>query len=205
MQETKNILKWMVYLVGCLIAPLLALNRKFRDIYISHKMQNNFATCGVDPRIKEPIYHTGDKFIYVGDHFISRPGLRIECLSVYNDQKFLPQLIIGNNFICHYNCHIGCINKIIIGDNVTIGSNVLIIDHSHGTSDDIDTPVMNRHLHSKGPIKIGNNVWIGENVCIMENVSIGENSIIGANAVVTHNIPPRSIAVGVPAKVIKKL
>ena len=64
---------------------------------------------------------------------------------------------------------------------------------------------MKRPLHSKGPIIIEDNVWVGENVCILENVRIGKCSIIGANAVVTHDIPPYSIAVGVPAKVIKKI
>ena len=205
MQKIKIILKWIVYLIGYLVAPLLSLNKKFQDVYISHKMQNNFAVCGNNPRIGYPIYQSGAKYAYVGDNFISRPGLRLECLNRYNDQIFHPHLTIGDNFMCHYGCHIGCINNIAIGNNVTLGSHVLIIDHSHGSNEDLDIPVMKRPLHSKGPIKIGDNVWIGENVCIMENVSIGKNSIIGANAVVTHNIPPRSVAVGVPAKVIKQL
>ena len=66
-------------------------------------------------------------------------------------------------------------------------------------------PVAKRRLHSKGPIIIEDNVWIGENACILENVRIGKCSIIGANAVVTHDIPPYSVAVGVPAKVIKTI
>ena len=86
-----------------------------------------------------------------------------------------------------------------------IGSHVLIEDHSHGTIQEIETPVAKRNLHSKGPIIIEDNVWIGENVCILENVTIGRCSIIGANAVVTHNIPPYSVAVGAPAKVVKSI
>ena len=82
---------------------------------------------------------------------------------------------------------------------------ILIEDHSHGTADDIDTPVAKRRLHSKGPIIIEDNVWIGENACILENVRIGKCSIIGANAVVTHDIPPYSVAVGVPAKVVNTI
>ena len=52
---------------------------------------------------------------------------------------------------------------------------------------------------------IGNNVWIGRNVCIMPGVTIGDGAVIGANAVVTHDIPAYSVAVGVPAKVIKMI
>jgi acetyltransferase-like isoleucine patch superfamily enzyme len=60
-------------------------------------------------------------------------------------------------------------------------------------------------LHSKGAIEIEDMVWIGDGVFISSNVKIGKNSIIGANSVVTHNIPSYSIAVGSPAKVIRKI
>lgn len=61
-----------------------------------------------------------------------------------------------------------------------------------------------RPLYSKGPIVIGNNVWIGEKVAVLGGVKIGDGAIIGANAVVTHDVPPYSIAVGCPAKIIKR-
>ncbi|MBL4677498.1 MAG: hypothetical protein JKY70_15040 [Mucilaginibacter sp.] len=53
------------------------------------------------------------------------------------------------------------------------------------------------------PVIIEDNVWIGETVSVLPGVTIGKGSIIGASAVVTKNIPPYSIAVGNPAKVIK--
>jgi virginiamycin A acetyltransferase len=56
----------------------------------------------------------------------------------------------------------------------------------------------------KGPVKIGNNVWIGDNVTILSGVAIGDGSIIGAGAVVTKDIPGYSVAVGNPARVIKR-
>lgn len=59
-------------------------------------------------------------------------------------------------------------------------------------------------LAIKGPVTIGNNVWIGDNVIILSGVIIGDGSILGAGSVVTKNIPPYSIAVGNPAKVIKR-
>lgn len=51
---------------------------------------------------------------------------------------------------------------------------------------------------------IDDNVWLGELVCIMPGVTVGKGSIVGAHSVVTHDIPPYSIAVGSPAKVIKQ-
>jgi acetyltransferase-like isoleucine patch superfamily enzyme len=60
-----------------------------------------------------------------------------------------------------------------------------------------------RKLTSDKSVIIEDNVWIGDMVSIMPGVKIGQGSIIGSNAIVTKNIPPFSIAVGVPAKVIK--
>jgi serine acetyltransferase len=51
---------------------------------------------------------------------------------------------------------------------------------------------------------IGNDVWIGAHVCVKQGVSIGDGAVVGAGSVVTHDIPPYSIAYGIPAKVIKK-
>ncbi|MBQ4059178.1 MAG: hypothetical protein IJD40_09635 [Lachnospiraceae bacterium] len=62
-----------------------------------------------------------------------------------------------------------------------------------------------RKLSSKGPVKIGKNVWIGRCTSILSGVTIGDNVIVGANSVVTHDIPDNCMAVGVPAKIIKRL
>ena len=59
------------------------------------------------------------------------------------------------------------------------------------------------YFNETGHTSIGNDVWIGANAIIMDNITIGDGAIIGAGAVVTKNIPPFSIALGVPAKVIK--
>ena len=118
-----------------------------------------------------------------------------------------PQLIIGNDCSFGNYCHITCLNHISIGNGVLTGMFVLISDNSHGktTEDELDEKPAKRRLYSKGPVIIGDNVWIGNNVSILANVEIGEGAIIGANSVVTRNIPPYTIAAGVPAQVIKKL
>jgi len=56
----------------------------------------------------------------------------------------------------------------------------------------------------KGPVIIGNNVWIGDNVLILSGVTVGDGVVLGAGSIVTRDIPPYSIAVGNPARVIKK-
>lgn len=83
-----------------------------------------------------------------------------------------------------------------------------ITDNSHGENisiNELNISPHERNIFSKGTVIIGDNVWTGKNVCIMPNVKIGNGAIIGANSVVTHNIPPYSVAVGSPAKVIKTI
>lgn len=59
-----------------------------------------------------------------------------------------------------------------------------------------------RKLYSKGPVVIGNNVWIGDKVTILPGITISDGAVIGANAVVNKDIPPYSLAVGNPIKIV---
>ena len=92
--------------------------------------------------------------------------------------------------------------QITIGDNTRIAANGMIIAADHVFSDP-DAPIRTQGM-APGKITIGDDVWIGGGVHITAGVTIGRGSVIGAGSVVTKDIPPMSIAVGVPAKVIKK-
>jgi acetyltransferase-like isoleucine patch superfamily enzyme len=106
---------------------------------------------------------------------------------------------------CHfYGAEIGMFGSdpylITIGDNVHITKGVLFITHDGGTL------ILRKQvpdLELTAPISIGNDVYIGVNSVILPGVTIGNRCIIGAAAVVTRSIPPNSVAVGVPARVVK--
>ena len=101
----------------------------------------------------------------------------------------------------HY-CHIYSTKKIIIEEKVLLADKVYISDNSH-TFDKINVPVIDQKIKQLNSVNIGAGSWIGENVCII-GAKIGKQCIIGANSVVLSDIPDYSIAVGSPAKVIKK-
>jgi acetyltransferase-like isoleucine patch superfamily enzyme len=107
------------------------------------------------------------------------------------------KLTIGKNTYINKNTIIRCYKKISIGDNCAISYNINISDW--GGYDVY--PVTNKEKI----VKIGNNCWIGNNVNILGGVIIGNNVVIGAGSIVTKNIPDNSLAVGNPAKVIRKI
>lgn len=106
---------------------------------------------------------------------------------------------IGENFYANHNLIILDPGKVEFGDNVFIGPNCAFYTPEHP----LDAETRNKGLEYAKPIKVGNNVWLGGNVVVLGGVTIGDNSVIGAGSVVTKDIPPNSVAVGNPAKVIK--
>lgn len=92
---------------------------------------------------------------------------------------------------------IGCFEKIIIGNNVRVGANVLITDSDWH----LDDP----RVGSPKPVIINDNVWLGYGAVVLKGVTIGENTIIGANSVVVKDIPANVYAAGNPCRVIKNM
>ena len=113
------------------------------------------------------------------------------------------EIVIGDNVALNYNVMINadCGGTITIGDNVMIGPYTVMRAANHKFSDVI-IPICEQG-HDPGRIIIEENVWLGSHVTVLANVKIGKSSVIGAGSVVVTNIPPFSVAVGVPAKVIK--
>jgi lipopolysaccharide O-acetyltransferase len=155
--------------------------------------------------IRYPIDIRGKKNIEFGKNFTAGYHCRLETYAI-NKNKVL---IIGKNVQINDFVHITAKESVIISDNVLIASKVFISDTSHGSykggdadSDPRMAPKERKLISS--PVFIGENVWIGEFVSILPGVRIGKSSIVGANSVVTKNIPDYCVAVGNPAKLIKK-
>lgn len=119
---------------------------------------------------------------------------------------------IGDNGIIGMNCLFVDCNKIEIGNNVLIASNVQICTATHPVN--VNERLIEGWDASSGkaffrtlskPVKIEDNVWIGANTVVLPGVTIGKNSVIGAGSVVVRSIPPDSLAVGNPCRVIRAI
>lgn len=151
----------------------------------------------------------GARFINIGKGscFEKHLNLNARTPSQSKDDFYNSTIIkIGSN--CYFGAfnHITATNRIEIGNNILTGKFVTITDNSHGDTafHTLQTPPINRPLYSKGPVKIGNNVWIGDKATILPNVTIGDGAVIAANAVVTNDVPAYSVAAGNPAKIVKQ-
>ena len=155
--------------------------------------------------LRQPIDIRGKSGIAFGKQLTTGYHCRFEA---HNKDENVS-LYFGNNIQINDFVHIAALKEVRIGNNVLIASKVFITDLEHGSyignEDDADpcSIVKDRQLSSKSVV-IEDNVWLGEHVSVLPGVTIGENSIIGANSVVTKSIPANSIAVGIPAKVIKQ-
>lgn len=98
--------------------------------------------------------------------------------------------------------HIYATSKIHIGKKVLTADKVYISDNSHAY-DNVDMPINDQGIKQLQEVIIGDGAWLGENVCVI-GANVGKGSVIGANSVVTKNIPDFCIAVGAPARIIKR-
>jgi len=155
------------------------------------------------------------ELISFGDHVWLGPGCFITAVKQYpspslrhpdkpaETQNFTSRIRIGARVTSSGNLILGAARQIDIGDDVLLAFNVTILDNLHGFEHPYE-PYKYQALQRIAPVEVSRGCWIGQNVVILPGVKVGEMTIIGANSVVTHSIPERSIAVGAPARVIKR-
>jgi abequosyltransferase len=140
-------------------------------------------------RIGDSVYIAPDTWLNVPEHVLGAP----------------PAIILENGCKIGRRCMISAKNRVLLGQDVMLGPSVLVTDHSHEFSNP-ELPIHAQGLTAGGTVLIERNSWIGHGAAVIStsgDLVIGRNSIIGANSVVTHSVPPFSIVVGNPGKVIK--
>ena len=114
------------------------------------------------------------------------------------------QITIGEGCFLNRGTMLASLERIEVGDHVMFANNCFVGDSDH-RYDDPETPITWQGFEPRGPVKIGSNVWFGVNCVVTGGVAIGDRAVIGANSVVTQDVPPATIAAGVPAKVIREI
>jgi acetyltransferase-like isoleucine patch superfamily enzyme len=129
---------------------------------------------------------------YVGDGVFIEPPFRVD---------YGCNIRLGHRFYANFNLTILDCAIVTIGERVMLGPNVSLLAATH------ETEVQSRrdNIEYAKPITIGDDCWIGGHVVVLPGVTIGKGCTIGAGSVVTKDVPAWSVAVGTPARVVKKV
>jgi acetyltransferase-like isoleucine patch superfamily enzyme len=172
--------------VGCLLAPL----RRFCNL-VRARVSRIRVSSSV--RFDGRIDVVGTADIAIGDH--SRIG---DLVQLGTEEG--GRIRIGEHVRLNRGCTVFAYGELTIGDHTLVGEYATIRDANHGIR-------KGEHIrsqpHEVRQVRIGMDVWIGRGACILPGVTVGDGCIVGANSVVTKSLPPNTIAVGAPARVLR--
>ena len=131
----------------------------------------------------------------IGPHTLFEPGVWITT----GDGG---RVRIGEGTFLNLNVMVASVELVEIGSHCMFANGCFVTDGNH-RFDDLERPVTWQGFTTKGPTRVGDNVWCGAHVVITSGVTVGDRCVIGANSVVTEDLPPYSIAAGVPARVLR--
>jgi acetyltransferase-like isoleucine patch superfamily enzyme len=179
--------KWRWYERNSLPWNRLAIHREFmkRGAFVRWPVQGNVLEALRAGRLE------------VGEGTLLEPGVWITCPGD-------ARIRIGSGTFLNMGVMVAAHDLVEIGDHCMFANGCFVTDGNH-RFDDPEKPVPWQGFTTKGPTRVGDNVWCGANVVITSGVTVGERSVIGANSVVTEDVPPFSIAAGAPAKVLKSV
>ena len=133
----------------------------------------------------------------LGEHVLFEPNVWLTAMAP-------GRIRIGGGSFLNIGVQVAAVELVEIGEHCMLANGCFVTDANH-RFDDPELPVPWQGFTSKGPTRVGDNVWLGANVVVTSGVTIGERCVIGANSVVTTDLPPRTIAVGAPAVVIREI
>jgi len=138
-----------------------------------------------------------DGRLEVGPHTLFEPGVWITAPSP-------ARVRIGEGTFLNLGVMVAAVALVEIGSHCMLANGCFVTDGNH-RFDDPTRPVTWQGFTTKGPTRIGDNVWCGANVVVTSGVTIGDRCVIGANSVVTTDLPAASIAAGAPARVLREI
>lgn len=144
-----------------------------------------------------------ERYISIGNDTLIGPGVALSAGMVPGQECLTsPVVTIGDRCLIGKGSGIVGHFSITIGNDVWTGHHVYITDQNHGYTD-VNIPI-SQQSQPERPVSIGDGSWLGHGSIVLPGVTIGEHVVVGANSVVTHDIPAYSVAVGSPARVIRR-
>ncbi len=160
-----------------------------------------FASFGSRTVIQPPVRVSGESRIALGSGVFVGPGSWLQALEEHSGNGLAIEIGDGTSIVG--NCVLSATQSVRLGRKVLLARNVYIADHMHAFEDPARA-VLDQGITRVGPVEIGDGAWLGENVVVGPGVRIGCGAVIGANAVVLDDVPDHSVAVGAPARTVRR-
>jgi lipopolysaccharide O-acetyltransferase len=159
-----------------------------------------FESFGARSVLEPPIRLRGEERISVGDDVCVGPGSLLQTLE---GPGYAGRLEIGAGTSIAGSCVLSAAASVRLGRKVLLARNVYVSDHIHNY-DDLTRAVLDQGIGRLEPVVIEDGAWLGQGVVVCPGVTIGRGAVVGANAVVLDDVPAHSLAVGVPATVVRR-
>jgi acetyltransferase-like isoleucine patch superfamily enzyme len=160
-----------------------------------------FAAFGTGSIIVPPARVNTPECIEIGEGVVLLEGA---WLAVFAQSGLpTPRLRIGSRTRIGRSAHIACVGEVFIGEDVLTADQIFIADTYHGFEDG-SRPIAQQPMAPSMPVVIERGAFLGIRSVVLQGVTVGENAYVGAGAVVTEDVPPRSVAVGNPARVVRR-
>jgi lipopolysaccharide O-acetyltransferase len=173
-----------------------------RDHLFAYGCRGAFASFGRGSVIQLPVRLGGESRIAIGSEVFVGAGSWLQVLEHESPDRRDPAIHIGDGTSVAGTCVISAAASITIGRKVLMARNVYVADHGHAFADP-DEAVLDQGIRDVRPVEIGDGAWLGQNVFVGPGVRIGAGAVVGANSVVLNDVPAYSVAVGVPARIVR--
>ncbi|MFN8037413.1 MAG: acyltransferase [Acidimicrobiia bacterium] len=204
MPDNAGIGGWFRARAGSLVEAGWERTARLATIGPRHTRARGFGAFGAGSAICFPVAALfGEQYVHIGERTIIGPYSSLSAGVAPGHVPLRdPVVTIGDRTVIGKGSGIVGHVQVDIGDDVWTGHHVYITDANHGY-EDLTTPIGLQFAAPK-PTSVGNGSWLGHGAIVLAGATIGEHVVIGAGAVVTGEIPDRSVAVGNPARVIRR-
>jgi acetyltransferase-like isoleucine patch superfamily enzyme/acyl carrier protein len=174
---------------------------RLRDKLFSLGYAGSFHSFGAHTVIQMPARIDHPERMSIGGGGFIGGGSWLHVLPGHGDGVAIE---IGDGISVTGSCVLSAVSSIRIGKDVSFARNVYISDHTH-VYDEAGVPVLAQGITDPKPVEIGDGAWLGENVMVFPGVRIGRGAVVGGNSIVSADIPDYSLALGAPARVVRRL
>lgn len=175
--------------------------RRLADKAFTSAIRGSFESAGPGSVLQAPIRIEGEQRISIGGGVFIGSGSWLQTL--HQPPHPPGRLVIGDGTKCSGLCVISAASRITLGRAVLLGRNVVIVDHNHASGNPA-LAIAEQGIDELEPVEVQEGAWLAQNVVVCPGVTIGAHAVVGANSVVTRDVPPHSLAVGAPARVIRR-